>query len=242
MRVAIVVFALGLSACTNSEKAGAEEAKRQAEAEQKARQAQSAAPKKLATPVPGEAHVPCGRLIDAAAFQTALGEKEPLVVKEVTKSDAEAAAACSLVRGGKRPTDAEQKALIKKAGKLGVLPGDELCNVTAYCRFITDVDRLRATCKARKDHDDDSMGSYACVHVVAVGADDVKVYQFVDEDTRCILQVRGGPSNVDNELIRSCAKAARDTIGPAQIRVDASEAGSATNATGSATGPAGSGS
>jgi hypothetical protein len=238
MRVVIALFAL--AACSNSEKAGAEEAKREAEAAQKAKQAEAPA-KKLAPPVPGEAHVPCGRLIDVPAFQTALGEKDPLVVKEVTKNDAEAAAACSLVRGGKRPNEAEQKALIKKQGKLGVLPGDELCSVTAYCRFITDVDRLRATCKARKDHDDDSMGSYACVHIVAVGADDVKVFQFVDEDTRCILQVRGGPSNVDNELIRTCAKAARDTIGAAQIRVDVQAAGSGSDA-GSATGPAGSGS
>src|SRR5947209_4520276 len=115
---AVIVFALGL-ACSNSEKAGAEEARRQAEAEQKAKQAEGAAPNKLTTPVPGEAHVPCSQLIDAAAFQTALGEKEPLVIKEVTKSDAEAAASCSLVRGGKRPSEAEQKALIKKAGKLG---------------------------------------------------------------------------------------------------------------------------
>ena len=218
---------LGLPACSNSEKAGAEEARRQAEAEQKAKQAQGSPARRLSTPVPGQARVPCAQLIDAAAFQTALGEKEALVVRDVTKSDREASASCSLQRGGKRPSEAEQKALIKKAGKLGVLPGDELCSVTAYCSVIADADRFRAGCKERKDHDDDSMGTYACVHIVAVGADDVKVYQFIDEDTRCILQVRGGPSNVDNDMIRSCAKAARDTIGPAQIRVDAPGAGSA---------------
>jgi len=233
MRRAIVLgLALGLGAvtgCSNSEKAGAEEARRQAEAEQKAKQAQAPA-KKMATPVPGQAHVPCAQLIDGAAFQTALGEKEMVVVKEVTKNDRDSSASCSLVRGGKRPNEAEQKALIKKAGKLGVLPGDELCNVTAYCSVIADTDRFRAGCKERKDRDDDTLGSYACVHIVAVGADDVKVYQFIDEDTRCILQVRGGPSNVDNDMIRSCAKAARDTIGPAQIRVDPAAAPAAGSA------------
>jgi len=228
-------LALGLVAgCGDSEKAGAEEARRQAEAEQKAKQVQAPA-KKMSTPVPGEAHVPCTQLIDLAAFQTALGEKEQLAIKDVTKSDRDSSASCALLRGGKRPNEAEQKTLIKKSGKLGVLPGDELCNITAYCAVIADADRFRAGCKERKDHDDDSLGSYACVHIVAVGADDVKVYQFIDEDTRCILQVRGGPSNVDNDIIRSCAKAARDAIGPAQIRVDAPAAG-----TGSA-GSAGSG-
>jgi len=119
MRRAIVLgLGLGLGAavmaCSNSEKAGAEEARRQAEAEQKAKQVQAPA-KKMSTPVPGQAHVPCTQLIDAAAFQTALGEKEVLVVKEVTKNDRDSSASCSLVRGGKRPTEPEQKALIKKA-------------------------------------------------------------------------------------------------------------------------------
>jgi hypothetical protein len=230
MRATIAVFALGLWACSNAENAGAEEARRQAEQEQRAKQAHVAPAKRLATPVPGGAHVPCTQLIDAAAFQTALGEKEPLVVKDVTRSEAEAAASCSLVRGGKRPGEAEQKARLKKDGRLGVLPGDELCNVTAFCSTIEDPDRFKASCKERKDQDDDSLGSYACVHVVAVGADDVKVFQLLDPDTRCILRVRGGPSNTSNDLIQSCAKAARDTIGPAQIKVDAPAAGAAGSA------------
>src|SRR5262245_6943152 len=204
----------------NSERAGAEEAARQAEAEAKARQTAAPAAKKLATPVPGHAHVPCSQLIDPAVFQTALGEKEPLTVKDVTKTEPDAAASCSLVRGGKRPSDAEQKALLKKDGRLGVLPGDELCNVTAFCSTIEDAEHFKARCKERKDRDDESLGSYACVHIVAVGADDVKVFRPGDDDTRCILQVRGGPSNTKNDSIQSCAKAARDAIGPAQIKLD----------------------
>jgi hypothetical protein len=233
-----VVAALGVSACGTSERAGADEARRQAEQEDKARQSAAPPAKKLATPVPGNAHVPCSQLIDAAVFQTALGEKQPLTVKEVTKAEPEAAASCSLLRGGKRPSDAEQKALLKKDGRLGVLPGDELCNVTAFCSTIEDAEHFKARCKERKDHDDESLGSYACVHIVAVGADDVKVFRLLDEDTRCILQIRGGPSNVKNDAIQSCAKAARDAIGPAQIRLDATTpAGSA--AMGSGSGSAG---
>jgi len=218
---ATIVLVLGLCACGNSEKAGAEEARRLAAAEQKAKESHAAPAERKSTPVPGQARVPCTQLIDGPAFQTALGEKEPLTVKDVTKGEPEASSSCALIRGGKRPGEAEQKALLKKAGRLGVLPGDELCNVTAFCSVIEDIDHFKATCKRRKDRDDESIGSYACVHVVGVGADDVKVFEFLDEDTRCVLRVRGGPSNVNNDIIQSCAKAARDTIGPAQIRVDA---------------------
>ncbi len=226
MRAAIAVFllrlglGLTLSACSNAENAGAEAARRQAAAEQKAKDTSAAPAKRMSTPVAGQTRVPCTQLIDVAAFQTALGEKEPLVVKDVTRSEADATSSCSLIRGGKRPNEAAQQALLKKDGKLGVMPGDELCSVTALCSTIEEPERFKAACKARKEQDDDSLGSYACVRVVAVGPADVKVFQLLDEDTRCVLHVRGGPSNVDNDQIRSCAKAARDSIGPAQIRVD----------------------
>jgi hypothetical protein len=219
MRATIAIVALGLSACGSSENAGAEEARREAEQRQKAK-AKAAPAQRLATPVPGQARVPCAQLMDAAAFQTALGEKEPVTIKEVTRNEAEAAASCSVLRGGRRPGEAEQKALLKKEGRLGILPGDELCNVTAFCWTIEDLERFKARCKEQKQQDDESLGSYACVHTVITGPADVKVFRLFDDDTRCILQVRGGPSNIDNEMIASCAKIARDTIGPNQIKVD----------------------
>jgi hypothetical protein len=224
---AVLGAPLGAAGCGNSERAGAEEAQRQAEQEQKARQSASPPARRILPPVPGQAHIPCSQLIDAAAFQTALGEKLPLTVKEVTKGEPDSVASCSLVRGGKPLTAAEQKSMLQKAGRLGVLPGDELCNVTAFCSTIEDPDRFRASCKERKDRDDESLGSYACVHIQAVGADDVKLFRLLDDDTRCILQIRGGPSNVNNDSIQACAKAARDTIGPEQIKVPAAAAGSA---------------
>jgi hypothetical protein len=220
--VIVLDLGLGLSGgCGNGEREGAEAARRQAEQDRKAKAVAAPAAKRLATPVPGQAHVPCGQLIDPAPFQTALGEKAPLAVKDMAKTEPDAAASCSLMRGGKRPSDAEQKALIKRDGKLGVLPGDELCNVTAFCWTIEDLERFKASCKRKKDQDDESLGSYACVHIVATGAADVKVFRLLDEDTRCVLQIRGGPSTVNNDLVQSCAKAARDAIGPAQIKVDA---------------------
>lgn len=213
----VVLAAATLAACGKSENAGAEEARKAAEAELAAKVAAGGTAVKMKPPVPGQQTVPCETLIDLPTFQTALGEAEPVAVSDTRKNEPEAASSCGLLRGGKRPTEAEQKAILKKEGRLGVMAGDELCNVTAYCWTIEDPERFKTKCKERKDQDDESMGSYACKQVVAVGADDVYVFRFFDADTKCILQVKGGPSAVDNEMIRKCAIAARDTITPERI-------------------------
>jgi hypothetical protein len=152
-----------------------------------------------------------------------LGETDPITVQE-SKSEPDAAASCSLMRGGKRPSDAEQKALIKKNGRLGVLPGDEICNVSTFCWTIEEAQRFAKKCVQEKKTIDDSLGFQACVMIVATGADDVKNFRFFDDDTKCIIGVRAGPSNVDNDLIGKCAKAAHDQIGPPQIAVGAAPA------------------
>jgi hypothetical protein len=167
--------------------------------------------------VPGKAHLDCRAVINAAQFQQIMGEVEPVSVAE-SKSEPDAAASCSVLRGGKRLTDAEQKAKLKKDGRLGVMAGDEICNVSTFCWTIEDADKFREKCHAMKDKDDDSLGFYSCVLIVAQGVDDVKRFRFFDDDTKCIIQVRGGPSNVDNDLIGKCAKAAHDLIGPDQIK------------------------
>jgi hypothetical protein len=219
MRAIIALVGLGIAACGNAENAGAEEARRLAAQEQQARAATAAPAKMRATPVPGEARVPCTQLIDLAAYRAALGEKEPLELRDVTRTERAASSSCALVRGGKRLSIAEQEARSKQTSRLGVLPGDVVCHITAYCSTLTSPEQFRTTCKPSKGQDDESLGSYACVQTHGVGADDVKVYRLLDDDTRCILQIRGGPSNVNNDLIQKCARTARDTIGPAQIKV-----------------------
>jgi hypothetical protein len=54
----------------------------------------------------------------------------------------------------------------------------------------------------------------SCVQSIPQGANDVDVLRFLDEDSRCVISVRGGPSNVDNDQVRVCAKTARAAIGP----------------------------
>jgi hypothetical protein len=231
----ILGFVLAVPACSKgSEQAGIEEAQKAAEKEQKDKVASNGAAKKIRPPVPGGAKLPCAQVIDLAKFNQVVGEPEPMTVVD-SKSEPDASASCSLLRGGKRPTAAEQEQIKKKnAGRLGVLPGDELCNVSAFCSTIEDGDRFKKKCLDDKKTLDDSLGFAACVMIVATGEDDVKNFRFFDEDTKCIIGVRAGPSNVDNVLIGKCAKAAHDLIGPAQIAVGAAPAAPAPAGSGSA--------
>ena len=210
----ILAVAAGLCACGKGSRDGVEAAKKEAEAEDLAKAKAHQPAKVQQTPVAGNTKIPCSQLIDAAAFQTALGEKEPLAIKDVTKNDRDSSASCALLRGGKRPGEVEQKEILKRDGRLGVLPGDELCNVSAFCSSIEDADRFRKRCTEQAD---ESMGTFACVHVNGQGIDDQPRFRFFDADTKCILEVGGGPSFVSADGIRTCAKIARDTIGPDQI-------------------------
>jgi hypothetical protein len=55
------------------------------------------------------------------------------------------------------------------------------------------------------------------VQIVPTGVDDVKAYLLFDDDTKCLIDVKGGPSMVDNDVIAKCAKLARDSIGTSQL-------------------------
>src|SRR5258706_12482579 len=217
MRSIAIILGLVLvaPACTKSEQAGIDEAQKAADKEHQDKMASAGgAAKKQIPPVPGAGKLSCASVIDTDKFKPILGELEPLTVAE-SKSEPDAAASCSILRGGKGPNLAEQAAITKKnGGRLGVLAGDELCNVSTFCWTIEDAERFKKKCTDEKKTIDDSLGFAACVMIVATGADDVKNFRFFDEDTKCIFAVRAGPTNVDNDLIGKGAKAAHDLIGP----------------------------
>lgn len=221
MRAIVILLGatLASTACDKAKNEAIEEARKKMEADQKGKEQSGGVAKKVTPPVPGEARIPCERMVDPAKYTEALAEKEPMTVKDVTAKDREAASSCSLIRGGKRPSVAEQEKMLKKEPRLGVLPGDEVCNVTAYCWTLEEAEKFKKKCPTRGDRDDESMGTYACVQIVATGIYDVHVYRFFDEDTKCILQVRGGPSQTNNDQIRACATTARDTITKESIQV-----------------------
>lgn len=215
MLLGLILGALG---CGKTEPARGEQAKSQAESEQSvpATPAASAA-KKVSPPVPGGARLACANVIDAAKFTRALGEAAPVSVVD-SRQEPDAAASCSLIRGGRRPSEREQLAIKKRNGRVGVIPGDELLNISTFCWTIEEPDRFAAKCLEKKGTLDNALGFQACIFDNPTGQNDVHRYKFFDSDTKCILQVRAGPGLIDNRFIAKSAKAAYDLIGPEEIR------------------------
>jgi hypothetical protein len=218
MRMTIAILLLACFACNKTE-SGEEYARKQAAAADETRFKDAPKAVKVPTPVPGGTLIPCDKLIDAAAFGTAIGEKEPVIVTDQTKSTKDAAAVCSVLRGGKLLTKQEQEKLLETKNRLGVLPGDPVCVVSAFCWSAENDAKFKETCPQKGGTMDTSLGFDACVNVFEVGVDNVNRYRFIDADTRCLLEVRGGPGMVDNEVIASCARTASAQIGLEQIKV-----------------------
>lgn len=122
--------------------------------------------------------------------------------------------ACNIRRPGKPPTMKEQEKMSKSSGLLGVLPGDTWCNIRAFCG-VAEQKNYEKVCrdKARKATDtryfvNKEMGVTACVRATIMGKYDAFSYRFMDDDTKCFLEVRGGPSIHDEAKVRACAKLA----------------------------------
>ncbi len=224
IRFAVVSVALAAAACNAAEE-GAKEAARQAEA---ARAKERAAVKpidRVKAPVPQGTKIRCDQVMDPVAYTEALGELDPLTVRDSTGAMADATVSCSLIRGGERPDAKAQDKLIKKNGRLGVLPGDELCNVTLYCWVIEEEAKFKERCRATTTQvlapDEGSTGGFACKETRQSGEFDLETFRFYDGDTKCVIGVRGGASMTDNEKIATCARVARESIGPDHIKTDA---------------------
>jgi len=235
------VLCLALAACSTAAARGREAARREAEAEAR-RQAKELKPTDhIKPPVAQGVRLPCTQLIDPEAFTTALEETETLTVRDATGAMSNATASCSLIRGGARPDAKEQEKLIKKYGRLGSLPGDEICNVTLYCWVVEEESKFRDRCQAGPNlplsQDTSSTGGFACKKTMPVGQFDVDSFKFIDEDTKCLFEVRGGPSMTDNDYIAACARVARESIGadhikqgaPSRIHSDSDDGGDDTD-------------
>jgi hypothetical protein len=214
------VFAAGLSlfiACDAAER-GRAAAKAEADAERQKAAAQVKPANRIKSPVAKGTRVPCTQLIDPAAFTNALGEIEPLTVRDSTGTMLDATASCTLIRGGERPDTKAQEALIKKTGRLGTLPGDPECIVTLYCWVVEDGEKFKERCTPSPDHpgsktpDETATGGWACRDTSPQGAFDIDSFKFIDADSKCLVQINGGPSVTDNERIATCARTARETI------------------------------
>ncbi len=212
---------LALVGCDAAEK-GRAEAKREAEIEDRKKAASIKPVDKIKTPVPQGTKLPCSQVIDPTAFQGALEETEPLTVRDSTGGYIDSTVSCTLVRGGARPDAKAQAKIIKDTGRLGTLPGDPLCVVTMYCWVIDEEAKLRDRCKSGPNsllsHDESTTGGFACKRTLPQGEFDIDSFKFVDNDTKCLFEVGGGPSMTDNDKIATCARVARESIGSEHIQ------------------------
>jgi hypothetical protein len=219
--ISIAVFAFVCAAGCQDEPGSTE----RLEAQKKA--AKNAPPKDnvkvITSPVPYGKTVPCTQLVDVAKASAGLGRE--LTLKELTRDasygDAEAAAVCALHTTGKALTEKEQKKIFDTQGmKLGVQPGDELCQVTAYCWVgPPEVAAMKKDCEDKGQTTSNEIGDLTCVQTLEAGADYRYVYSVLDPDTKCKLVTRGGPSVTDEAVVKGCAKVFAEIIGPEQIRV-----------------------
>jgi len=224
MRTLAAAVLIVIAACNAAEE-GRKEAQREAAVEKK-KQADSIKPvDRVKPPVAQGTRLACDRLMDPPAYTEALGELDQLTVRDSTGAMLDATASCSLIRGGERPDAKAQEKIIKKQGRLGVLPGDELCNVTLYCWIVEDEAKFKSRCVATpsepRSPDEGSTGGFACKETRPQGEFDIDSFKFYDGDTKCVIGVRGGPSFTDNDKIAACARVARDSIGPDHIKPDA---------------------
>jgi hypothetical protein len=177
---------------------------------------------KVETALPGGTKIPCAQLIETDKLTHLLEEKEPVALIDKTREDPEATSVCSVRRGGKLIDEKTMAEQVKKTMKLGVLAGDELCHITAYCSIPADEIKFRDQCKANMEKSGDMksnevIGAFACIKVTAKGPDDAFTYRFIDADTRCVLSVRGGPSVNDEAEVQRCAKAAMVLVDSASL-------------------------
>ena len=225
MRTRLAIAVVLAAAACNSAEEGIKEAKREAEAERAKAAAELKPVDRVKPPVPQGTKLRCDQVMDPAAYGEPLGELDPMTVRDATGAMADATVSCSLIRGGVRPDAKTQEKLLKKNGRLGVLPGDEVCNVTLYCWVVEDEAKFRERCRATptdmKAPDESSTGGFACKETRPAGEFDIDSFKFFDADTKCVIGVRGGPSMTDNDKIGACARVARESIGPDHIKPDA---------------------
>lgn len=188
--------------------------------------------KRIVTTVPAGAKIACTDLLpDISKFKELVAADIGEVVDR-GKSNPSAAASCAFVRAGEAPSsNAQLKKLKSQHTKLGVLPGDVYCQVTLFCSLATDEGDFRKKCKAdekkqaaRADSNltfegNMDLGQFSCVRKADRPPSDWSyTYRTIDSDTRCIVEVIGGPSVVSQDLVQNCMRASLDSIGMANLK------------------------
>jgi hypothetical protein len=211
--LAVLIACSGL-ACPSQE--GAEEfARQQAEAARKPPVTKAV---KVDTALQSGMHIACADLLAPEGLTTALQEKEPVTVADITAGNKESTSTCSIRRGGKPLDEKAQARIVEKGGRLGVMGGEELCHLTLFCSVPADEAGLQERCQTEGSLGNHTLGVFSCVKVTQKGADDGYSYKFIDQDSKCTIVMRGGPSVVEESLVQACSRSAMEMITPETLQ------------------------
>lgn len=159
----------------------------------------------------------CDKTFDIEKLTGLLKESTPVTIIDQSEKSPDTTSTCSIRRGGEPPSEAAQAKMLEKSDRLGVLGGDELCNVTLFCSIPADMEGLKNRCKTDGMQGNDVLGTYACVKVTPKGEQEGYTYRFIDPDTKCTIRVMGGPSVADESFVQSCARAAMELLVPESL-------------------------
>lgn len=228
--LAIALVALTVAACSGDKESKPADKKKKDETADNGKKKSNV--KKIVTAVPPDKKVACADLIpDLAKFKELVAPDIKDEIVDNGKSHRGASAVCRFMRDGEPPKDDAQLAKMKAENKrLGVLPGDEYCTIKLFCSFATDEADFKDNCEKSKKKEEATgsrtvyegnadLGQFACVRKTdRPPSDYAYTYRTIDKDTRCIFEVLGGPSVVNEELVQNCTKAAIDSIGPQHLK------------------------
>jgi hypothetical protein len=211
--IAALIACSGI-ACPSQESAE-EFARQQAEAVRKPPTTKAV---KVDTALPSGVHLACADLLPIEELTKQLEEKEPVSITDLTAGNPDATATCSIRRGGKALDEKTQARIVEKGGRLGVMGGDELCNLTLYCSVPADVEGLQQRCATEESLGNHTLGVFSCVKVTPKGEFDAYTYKLIDQDSKCTIMMRGGPSVVEEPLVQTCARATMKLITPDSLQ------------------------
>lgn len=170
------------------------------------------------SPVPYGKKVPCTSILPEDKVSAAIGK--PVTVVDRSQTEDDATSICQLKLGGTPPSAKEQMRMWNKNNRvLGVLPGDEMCQITAYCGFIFEQAEQKKKCESDGQLVSTEIGSLTCTKPIQAGADYRYVVSALDPDSHCRILVNPGPSVIDEATVKQCARVAVDLIRPDNLKV-----------------------
>lgn len=162
---------------------------------------------RVETTVPYGKKVACAKILDPLKVAAALGEAEVTITDTSEAGEKEATSICSVRKTGKVLNEKEQAKLMEKTGfKIGVQPGDEICQLRAYCSYPYDIADAKKTLEGKGQTCSTEIGDLTCVEKKEAGADYRYIVTVLDPDSKCKYVV--SPTTITDEApIKACAAA-----------------------------------